>query len=82
MIPLPAFEDVVVDAALVHEEVLHKLCGVVVEEVAEGVDGLGDGGGEERVLLGELLGQGDEGVERAGLRAGCEWAARRTVGAP
>lgn len=39
---------------------LGQLGRVVVQEVAESVHGLGDGGCKERVVLWEFLGQGDQ----------------------
>jgi hypothetical protein len=50
-IPSPALENVVIDASFIYQDVLCKLCGVIVEEVAQSVDRFGDGGSEERVLL-------------------------------
>ena len=61
-IPPPALENVVVYASFIYQDVLCKLCGVIIEEVAQGVDRLGDRRGEERVLLREFLGEGDKGI--------------------
>lgn len=43
LIPSPPIEDVIIDASFIHQDVLCKLRRVVVEKIAEGVHGLGDG---------------------------------------
>ena len=55
LIPVPIAEEVIINRFVVDQYVLAELCRVVVEEVAEGVDGLCDSRGEGRVSLWELL---------------------------
>ena len=61
-IPVPISEEIVIDGFVVYKDVLAKLRGIIVKEVAEGIDGLGHGSGEECIYLREFLRQGDEGL--------------------
>lgn len=64
LIPSPASEEIIIDASLVDQNVLREFDGVVIEEIAQRLDCFSNCGSEERVLLWELLRQGDQGVQR------------------
>lgn len=67
LIPPPAAEKIRVHGLLVDSHVLREFGWIVVEKVAEGIDGLSDSGGEEGVVLRELLGERDQRLESACL---------------
>lgn len=68
LVPLPVVHDVIVHRLLIDEDVLVKLRGVVVHQIAQGVDGLCDGGGEEGFLLWEVFREGYKTIQSPYLR--------------
>jgi hypothetical protein len=64
LIPAPVFEQVVVYRIVVYENVMCELGRIVVEQVAECFDDLGDGGSEIGVIFRQFLRERDEGIKR------------------
>lgn len=61
-IPVPVAEEVVIDRLIINQYMLAELRRVVVGEVAESINGLGDCRSEGCVRLRELLRECDKGL--------------------
>ncbi len=67
LVPFPTIQNIAVHAFLVDQDVLLQLCRVIVKEIAQRFDSLGDSRGEETFELGQIFRETNERVKRSSL---------------